>query len=228
VLKFSIKKGNDAAGYTLDELFHLGRSQFNQQRVLAIQTLGNILGKCHEGYYYQIIKAGVSEETQEDEVHEEDDDKNNLLNQLIEGGILFLLRCALDDQTESIINVSLIGLKNLLQPPEQESNLDLTFDWHKGHEMVCLHPFSKAFNDGDTTRGSYTVDKNFNVNERKELSEMKDDEYIQQDLVRGLFRMSLMERFYYILDKYKPTLSANLIQQNIFQILFRMMRHSAE
>ena len=57
---------------------------------------------------------------------------------------------------------------------------------------------------------------------------MKDDEYIQQDMVRGLFRMSLMERFYYILDKYKPTLSANLIQQNIFQILFRMMRHSAE
>ena len=38
----------DSAGYTLDELFHLARSKFNQQRVLAIQTLANILSKCHQ------------------------------------------------------------------------------------------------------------------------------------------------------------------------------------
>ena len=186
------------------------------------------MSKCHEGHYYQIVKAGVPDESQEDEIQEGSDDKNNLLNQLIEGGILFLLRCALDDQTESVINVSLQGLKNLLQPPEQETNLDLTFDWHKGHEMPCLHPFSKAFNDDDSTRSSYTVDKHLNVSERKELSEMKDDEYIQQDLVRGLFRMSLMERLFYILDKYKPSLTTNLIQHNIFQILFRILRHSSE
>jgi hypothetical protein len=31
----------DQAGYTLDELFHLARSKFNQQRVLALQTIGN-------------------------------------------------------------------------------------------------------------------------------------------------------------------------------------------
>ena len=101
--------------------------------------------------------------------------------------------------------------------------------FYEGHEMICLHPFSKAFtDDSNESRSTYTVDKNLNVNERKDLNEMKDDEYIMHDLVRGLFRMNLMERLFYILDKYKPSLTTNQIQHNIFQILYRVMRHSAE
>ena len=172
-----------------------------------------------------MVKAGLNEQDEIEEI--EQDDKNNLLNQLVEGGILFLLRCNLDDQTESIINASLQSITNLLQPPQQETHLDLIFEWHKGHEMISLHPFSKSF-DEDESRSLLTLDKNLNVNAKKELNEMKDDEYIQHDLVRGLFRMSLMERLFYILDKYKPSLTTNLIQHNIFQILYRVMRHSAE
>lgn len=35
------------AGYSLQELFMLSRSHFNQQRMLALSTLANILSKVH-------------------------------------------------------------------------------------------------------------------------------------------------------------------------------------
>ena len=89
----------DLAGYTLDELFHLSRSKFNQQRVLALQTLANIIKKCHLGEYYDKIKSGAKSE------EEELDDKDNLLNQLIDGGVLFLLRWCLGN------NLNLLTLK---------------------------------------------------------------------------------------------------------------------
>ena len=51
----------DSPGYTLDELFRLARSQFNQQRVLALQTLSNVLKKCHDGYYHDLVKSDSDE-----------------------------------------------------------------------------------------------------------------------------------------------------------------------
>lgn len=148
----------DSPGYTLDELFLLARSKFTQQRVIALQTLANILTKCHQGYYNEIIKAdsksdGVDPETL--------DDENNLLNQLIDGGLLFLLRWNLDDQTESIINVCLEALKNLLQSNYQETYLDRSFDWDRGSQMSSLHPFSSFFSDVNSIR--FKVDKNLNL-----------------------------------------------------------------
>ena len=74
-------------------------------------------------------------------------DKHNLLHQLIDGGVLFLLRWSLDDQTESVINASLNGIKNLLQPTDQEAILDSTFDLYKGHEVMSLQPFSNSSSD---------------------------------------------------------------------------------
>ena len=87
----------DSAGYTLDELFHLARSKFNQQRVIALQTLGNILSKCHQGHYAQIVKAGKRVKPNGEPIEEDlddaelENDKNNLLHQLIEGGKLFYI-----------------------------------------------------------------------------------------------------------------------------------------
>lgn len=64
--------------------------------------------------------------------------------------------------------------------------------------------------------------------QKRELAELKDDEYIKQDLVGGLMRMNLIERFHYLVDKYQPQLSYQQITANMFAILFRLMRHSAE
>ncbi len=143
----SNNEGNDpdSAGYALDELFHLARSKFNQQRVIALQTIGNIIQKCHQGHYYEIIKSGLNTEDENDE--KTGIDKHNLLHQLIDGGVLFLLRWSLDDQTESVINASLNGIKNLLQPTDQEAILDSTFDLYKGHEVMSLQPFSNSSSD---------------------------------------------------------------------------------
>lgn len=209
----------ELAGYTLDELFHLARSKFNQQRVLALQTLANILRKCQLGEYHDTIRSG------EEENEPKENDKNNLLNQLIEGGILFLLRWSLDDQTESIINASLTAIKNLLEPNEQENSFDFYFDLNQGNQVPCLHPFSSIFAD---KKSNLKLDKNLNVDEEQELEDLKDNEFILQDLVRGLFRMNLMERIFYLLNKYQPTLSSNQIQHSVFCILFRCMRHSPE
>ncbi|CAF0788208.1 unnamed protein product [Brachionus calyciflorus] len=211
----------ELAGYTLDELFHLARSKFNQQRVLALQTLGNILRKCHLGDYFEVIKSAETDTNEE----ESENDKNNLLNQLVEGGILFLLRWSLDDQTESVISASLESIEKLIQPPNQEEIFDYTFDLYQGHQTVCLHPFSSMFNEN---KQKLSLDKNLNVNEEKDLDELKDDEFIRVDLIRGLFRMNLMERFFYLINKYQPILSSIKIQASIFSILFRCLRHSPE
>jgi hypothetical protein len=218
----------DQAGYTLDELFHLARSKFNQQKVLAIQTIGNILAKCHAGVYQDIIKSGGAQSSNADESEELDEyqnSKNNLLNQLVDGGVLFLLRVSLDDQTESIINAALTALNNLVQPSGQEDKLDLMYDMNQSIVMPSLHPFSAIF---DEEKSRLSVDKNINVSERKELYELKDDEFIRHDLVRGLLRMNLVERFHYLLDKYRPSLSLDQVLNNVFSILFRCMRHSAD
>jgi len=210
----------------------LSRSKFNQQRVLALQVISNILAKCHQGDYYEIIKAGSytnKNELDDDDLEKNENDKHNLLNQLIDGGILYLLRWSLDDQTESIINVSLNGLKNILQPLDQENMLDVTFDLLRGQEVPSLYPFSELVDDiSSQSQLLYKLDKNLNLNERKELDQLTDEEYIKCDLVKGLFRMNLMARLYYLLDKYQPTYASNQVIHNIFMILYRCLRHSAE
>lgn len=217
----------DVPGYSLDELFHLARSNFNQQRVIALQTLANIIAKCHQGYYEGLIRAERANPTQNADDDEKENDQNNLLNQLVEGGVLFLLRWNLDDQTESIINVSLEAIKNLLQPAEQEATLDWAFDLPAGVNQLCLHPFSSFFQPDEGKK--FNLDANLNLAEkRKDLAELKDDQFIQQDLVRGLLRMNLIERFHYLLNHYQPQLSTKNIVSNVFSILYRMCRHSAE
>ena len=41
----------EAAGYTLEELFHLSRSTVLQQRVIALQTLSNIIRQVRKGFF---------------------------------------------------------------------------------------------------------------------------------------------------------------------------------
>jgi hypothetical protein len=205
----------DLAGYTLDELFHLARSKFNQQRVLALQTIGNILAKFHQGAHHDIVKSGSDKN--EDQLDREENDNHNLLNQLIDGGVLYLLRWSLDDQTESIINASLTGLKNILQPFDQENILDSTFDLYKGQENPSLYPFSELVDDiSGQKQLLYKLDKNLNLNERKEMDQLSDEEYIKCDLIKGLLRMNLIDRIFYLLNTYQPTLSSNQIIYNIF------------
>lgn len=211
----------EAPGYTLDELFTLARSKFSQQRVLALQTLANIVTRCHEGVYADEIKSGNSA-IKDDESRL--DDSDNLIHQMIDGGLLFLLRWSLDDQTESILVAALDGIRALVQPPGQEEALDWHTDFHASPVCFSLHPFSPLLDSGSP----FKLDANLNISEKRQLSELPDDEYIKHDLIGGLMRMSLIERFRYLIDRYQPQLAYRQLSANMFLILFRLLRHSSE
>jgi len=74
----------------------------------------------------------------------------------------------------------------------------------------------------------FKLDKNMNVDEKKDLEELTDEEYIKYDLIKGLFRMNLIARLFYLLNAYNPSFTANSILKNIFSILYRCVRHSAQ
>lgn len=112
----------EAAGYTLDELFHLSRSTVLQQRVIALQTLSNIIRQVVDSCFpsnaleinYPIdlfqAHAGVYDL----------DLQLPLIPKLIEAGVLFLIRWAMDEQVEMIYMVALECLANLIAPKQDE------------------------------------------------------------------------------------------------------------
>lgn len=117
------------AGYSLQELFLLSRSQLIQQRSLALGTLANILSKVHAcnlthtctkthansqlgdcvlsprqaraGTYLSVVKGSV-------------------IATLLDAGLLFLLRFALDDNVEGVMSAAVHALKALLVCAEDE------------------------------------------------------------------------------------------------------------
>lgn len=66
------------------------------------------------------------------------------------------------------------------------------------------------------------------VDEKKDLDELTDEEYIKYDLIKGLFRMNLIARLFYLLNAYKPSYTATPMVNNIFAILYRCVRHSPQ
>ena len=179
----------DKAGYTIDELYQLIRSQFNQQRFISIKCLASIIENFHLGEYKLQLKDPM------------------LLDQLIESGIIFLLRFSLDNQIESIVQVTLKSFKNLLQPPNQEEYLDLIYNaFHNSYQCAPLNPFTKL--------------------DSSEIKELNDLEYIKLDTIKALFRMNFVERLAYLIEYFK--LNSKVSVECIFDILIRICRHSAE
>ena len=96
-------------GYTLEELFHLARSTNNQQRTLALQTLSNILNKVRNGELEAMVQSPV-------------------LPALIDAGVMFLLRWALDDSVEMVVSATVAALCNLLVCDADDVSLDFFFN----------------------------------------------------------------------------------------------------
>uniref|UniRef100_A0A3Q3WTG5 Uncharacterized protein n=1 Tax=Mola mola TaxID=94237 RepID=A0A3Q3WTG5_MOLML len=191
----------ERAGYSLQELFLLSRSKVIQQRTLALSTLGNILSKARAGEYVSVLKGSV-------------------MSTLLDAGLLFLLRFALDDSVEGVMSAAVHALKALLVCAEDEECLDCTFSWFRGLASFPLLP--SAQEDEDEEDEGLPESMRETVKEREERK--SDHDVARQDVVKGLLKIKLLPRLRYILEVVRP--SPRVVQE-VLEILTRIARHSS-
>ncbi|KAM9842185.1 RNA polymerase II-associated protein 1 [Aulostomus maculatus] len=191
----------ERAGYSLQELFLLARSQVIQQRSLALSTIANVLAKAHTGEYSLLLKGSV-------------------ISTLLDAGLLFLLRFALDDSVEGVMSAAVHALRALLVCAEDEECLDLTFSWFRGLAAFPMLPSAQEEEDEEDEGLDETLKET-----AKEKEERKTDfDVACQDVVKGLLRMKLLPRLRYILEVVRPS---PRVVQDVLELLTRIARHSS-
>ncbi|XP_014663760.1 PREDICTED: RNA polymerase II-associated protein 1-like [Priapulus caudatus] len=183
----------EVAGYTLDELMHLSRSTILQQRVIALQTITKVLNLAHCGMYDGYLSQPV-------------------IPQLLDAGLIFLLRFSLDDPALPVLSASVQALAELLAPPSDEVCLDRVFAWHRGTETPRMSVSEEQV-------------KEKRVKEEEENGPLTDAELVKHDLIKGLLKMFLLPRLRYILYKCEADESTT---QKLLDLLIRVARHSSE
>lgn len=116
------------AGYSLQELFLLSRSQLTQQRSVALSTLANILSKVGDKKTPAAAPASLSEtliESSSLSPQARGEGYGSVLTgsvlcTLLDAGLIFLLRFALDDSVEGVMSQAVHALKALLVCAEDE------------------------------------------------------------------------------------------------------------
>ena len=83
------------AGYTLNELFQLSRSMHLQQRVMSLTTLASVIDRARHGAFHEQVSKPI-------------------IPVLMDAGIVFVLRWALDDSIDSSISAAINCLHKLL------------------------------------------------------------------------------------------------------------------
>ncbi|XP_015284993.1 PREDICTED: RNA polymerase II-associated protein 1 [Gekko japonicus] len=199
----------ERAGYSLQELFHLSRSQVIQQRTLALLVLGHVVQKATAGEFASLLKGSV-------------------LRVLLDAGFLFLLRFSLDDTVDNVVAAAVHALHALLVSPDDEECLDLTFSWYQG---MAVHPFipnkeeEEEVEEEDEDNDNEQIAME-NKSGRKSKDENKPDpEVARYDVIKGLLKTKILHRLRYILEVMKPV---PLVVLEILDILIRIARHSTE
>ncbi|XP_043404012.1 RNA polymerase II-associated protein 1 isoform X8 [Chelonia mydas] len=196
------KRTKKRAGYSLQELFHLCRSQIIQQRTLALQVLGRVVQKAKAGEFASSLKGSV-------------------LRLLLDAGFLFLLRFSLDDTVDNVIAASVWALHALLVSPEDEEYLDQTFSWYQG---MAVFPFTPNSEEEEEEEEELTL------MEKKPRKKSKDEnkpdpDVARYDVIKGLLKTQFLHRLRYILEVVRPVPAVVL---DILDILTRVARHSSE
>uniref|UniRef100_A0A3P8QGK0 RNA polymerase II associated protein 1 n=1 Tax=Astatotilapia calliptera TaxID=8154 RepID=A0A3P8QGK0_ASTCA len=191
----------ERAGYSLQELFLLSRSQVIQQRTLSLSTLANILSKACAGEYVSVLKGSVT-------------------STLLDAGLLFLLRFALDDSVEGVMSAAVHALKALLVCAEDEECLDCTFSWFRGLSSFPLLPSAQEEEDEEDEG----LDESMKETAKEKEERKSDHEVARQDAVKGLLKMKLLPRLRYILEVVRPS---PRVVQDVLEILTRIARHSS-
>uniref|UniRef100_A0A665VS91 RNA polymerase II associated protein 1 n=1 Tax=Echeneis naucrates TaxID=173247 RepID=A0A665VS91_ECHNA len=191
----------ERAGYSLQELFLLSRSQVIQQRSLALSTLANILSKARAGEFTSVLKG-------------------NVMATLLDAGLLFLLRFALDDSVEGVMSAAAHALKALLVCTEDEECLDYTFSWFHGLASFPLLPSAPEEEDEEDEE----LDESMKQTAKEKEERKSDHDVARQDVVKGLLKIKLLPRLRYILEVIRPS---PRVVQDILDILIRIARHSS-
>lgn len=190
----------ELAGYSLQELFLLSRSQLNQQRNLAVSTLANVLTKARAGEYTSSLKGSV-------------------LSSLLDAGLLFLLRFSLDDGVEGVMSAAVHALRALLVSSDDEECLDNAFPWLLGMATFPLLPNAQEDEDEEDEG----LDEALKETAKEKEERKTDHDVARQDVVKGFLKMQGLPRLRYILEVVRPSPRVVL---DILQVLIRIARHS--
>ncbi|KAL6105600.1 rpap1 [Pungitius sinensis] len=193
----------ERAGYSLQELFMLSRSQLIRQRSLALGTLANILSKARAGEYRSVLKGSV-------------------VSTVLDAGLLFLLRFALDDSVEAVMSAAVHALKALLVCEDDEECLDCTFSWFRGLASFPLLPSAQEEEEEEEQDEGLPESMKETAEEKEERK--TDHDVARQDVVKGLLKIKLLPRLRYILEVFRPSPP---VVQDVLQILTRIARHSS-
>ncbi|NXS53434.1 RPAP1 protein, partial [Brachypteracias leptosomus] len=194
----------ERAGYSLQELFHLSRSQVIQQRTLALQVLGRVVQKARAGEFASSLKGSV-------------------LRLLLDAGFLFLLRFSLDDAVDNVMAASVGALRALLVSLDDEKYLDWTFSWYQG---MAAFPFVPSKEEEEEEEEEDELNGTEKSQDQKSKDETKPDpEVARYDVVKGLLKTRIQHRLRYILEVVRPVPTVVL---DILHILTHIARHSSE
>uniref|UniRef100_UPI00358FA1AF RNA polymerase II-associated protein 1-like n=1 Tax=Myxine glutinosa TaxID=7769 RepID=UPI00358FA1AF len=200
----------ECAGYSLQELFILVRSQVTQQRVLALQILGRIISQAQAGELTEKVQG-------------------SLLRTLLDAGLLFIIRFALDDTSDAVIAAAAQSLCNLIVCPSDEEYLDKLFCWYLGSSTFPMAPMKQEFEDEDDDDNDDNDDlENENKNEetfKQHEGKKTDTDVARSDVIQGLLQTQLLQRIRYILEVLRPGPAVVLA---FLQVLTRMARHSTQ
>ncbi|CAG0914363.1 unnamed protein product [Notodromas monacha] len=161
-------------GYSLSELFTLGRSSFSAQKVVALNVMASIIRKAHLGVFDGVF------------------DKN-ILEQFLDCGGLLLIRFALDDNSEGVLPAAVNALYALLCCETDERCLDR-----------IIGPFELMLQPSMPTKVVLDEHSSKEIQNEGGEKSLKDVELLKLDVVKALIRMNILPRLRYIIMRLKP------------------------
>ncbi|KAL2790405.1 RNA polymerase II-associated protein 1 [Daubentonia madagascariensis] len=192
----------ERAGYSLQELFHLTRSQVSQQRALALHVLAQVISRAQAGEFGDRLVGSV-------------------LRLLLDAGFLFLLRFSLDDRVDGVIAAAIRALRALLVAPGDEELLDSTFSWYHGALMFPLMPSQEDKEDEDEDEEPPAEKAKRSPEEGSQPPPV----LARHDVIKGLLATNLLPRLRFVLE---VTCPGPAVVLDILAVLIRLARHSLE
>ncbi|ORX45015.1 hypothetical protein BCR36DRAFT_585891 [Piromyces finnis] len=208
------------AGYTLDEFLYLTRSSVFSQKSICLQALSSILTNLYSAKYNGSLSSEI-------------------MNYLMKQKSIINIRMALDDANETVIVSSLRALASFLGKTDNNSNYLLN-----DQEKCCFQPLHKisrcnnfnvfCLNPRNTNNYSLKISgQDIKKSLQEELldSAPKENEnsieyhsdIVRKDIVKGLLKMSILQRLNYLLKYYPLPPSA---YDDVIWILSTIALHS--